>query len=121
MAPYIKTAVLVFSPLLFMCAILLLVFWPLAALGVDRLIPGGDLYPVIWSLMSASVVGKIYKEWINGMLSYIKTAFLLLSYNALAIFMGMLAGLPFGWLLVLAANAYLAAMAAVLWYARKGD
>lgn len=121
MTPHIKTAALVISPTLFMCAILLLVFWPLAVLGVGDIVFGGELYPAFWALFASNVVGFFLDKWKGDVMSYIRAAFLLAAYNIFAVGIAMLFGLPFRWSVVIAANVYLAAMAAVLWYAQRGE
>lgn len=55
------------------------------------------------------------------MTPYIKTAALLVLYNLLVIAAPLVLFSQVNWAMVLAANAYLAAMAAVLWYAQRGD
>ena len=125
MTPCIKAAAHWIKPvaygLAFLWGLLFLIFWPLAALGTDGLLSGGQLYPVFWFLSAGHVLEFSVEKWRGDMMSYIRAALLLAAYNIFAVGIVMLFGLPFRWSLVIAANAYLAAMAAVLWYAQRGD
>lgn len=55
------------------------------------------------------------------MTPYIKAAALLVLYNLLVVAVPLVLFSQVNWAMVIAANAYLAAMAAVLWYAQRGE